>query len=119
MRGLRTIALSALVLLAMAAPAAGDPGAANPNTQTRTLNCDNGRTVDATFAANAGSNFNVTIDQSVFVYQSISIFQPSTGLTFVDERGIKGFDADSLTTCRYTSPLGNQVTVIGFFTPRA
>lgn len=118
MRGPRTIALSALVLLATAAPAAGDPGAANPNTQTRTLVCDNGRTVDATFAGD-GSNFNVTIDESVFVFKSISIFQPSTGLTEVDDRGIEGFDTDSLTTCRYTSPSGNRVTVIGFFTPRA
>ena len=115
----RILALSALVAFATAAPVLGDPGANNPNTHTRTLVCDNGRAVDATFAGFQGSNFNVTIDQSVFVYKSISIFSPSTGETFVDDRGIEGFDAEALTTCRYTTPGGNQVTVIGFFTPRA
>jgi len=119
MLALRTLALSALVALATAAPAAGDPGAKNPNTQTRTLVCDNGLTVDATFAGALGSNFNVTIDQSVFVYKSISVFRPLTGETEVDERGIQGFAAEALTTCRYTSPSGAQVTAIGFFTPRA
>jgi hypothetical protein len=96
---------------------AADPGESNPNTQTRTLVCDNGRTVDATFAGFQGVNFNVTIDESVFVYKTIT-FVFTSGETEVDDRGIQGFDPASLTTCRYTSPSGSQVTVTGFFTPR-
>jgi hypothetical protein len=36
-----------------------------------------------------------------------------------DDRGIHAFDPSSLVTCTYTTPSGNFVTVIGFFTPRA
>jgi hypothetical protein len=60
-------------LLLIAAPAVADPGSNNPNTVTRTLACDNGRTVATTFAGENGSNFNVSIDQSVFIYKRIVI----------------------------------------------
>jgi hypothetical protein len=99
-----------------------DPGTNNPNTLTRTLACDNGRTVVATFAGEAGSNFNVAIDESVFIYQRIVIDRPplgSGGDDETDDRGIGGFDPASLVTCTYTTPSGNFVTVIGFFTPKA
>jgi hypothetical protein len=94
-----------------------DPGSNNPNTLTRTLACDNGRTVDATFAGLEGVNFNVTVDQSVFIFKTITIVRPS-GAVEVDDRGIQGFDPASLTTCTYTTPSGSFVTVVGFFTPR-
>ena len=109
-------------LLLIAAPAVADPGDNNPNTLTRTLTCDNGRTVDATFAGDAGSNFNVSIDESVFIYKRIVIDRPPLGPggdDETDDRGIHAFDPSSLVTCTYTTPSGNFVTVIGFFTPRA
>jgi hypothetical protein len=31
-------------------------------------------------------------------------------------RGLQGFDEEDLVTCRYTTPSGNSVTAIGFFT---
>ena len=98
-----------------AVEASADP-VSSPNVETRTLACDNGRTVEATFAG-AGVNFNVSVDQSVFVFKTITIVRPS-GAVEVDDRGIQGFDPASLTTCTYTTPGGSFVTVIGFFTPR-
>ena len=116
------IGLVAGGLLLIATPAVADPGSNNPNTVTRTLACDNGRTVVATFAGDAGSNFNVSIDESVFIYKRIVIDRPPLGPggdDEIDDRGIQAFDPDSLVTCTYTTPSGNFVTVIGFFTPRA
>jgi hypothetical protein len=110
------------VLLAMAVAAINAVGAnadpvKSPNVQTRTLACDNGRTVDATFAG-GGTNFNVTVDQSVFIFKTITIVRPS-GAVEVDDRGIQGFDPATLTTCTYTTPTRSFVTVVGFFTPRS
>ena len=113
------IILLALAASVLAVPvASADPGPNNPNTLTRTLSCGNGRTVDATFAGLEGVNFNVSIDQSVFVFKTITIVRP-TGAVEVDDRGIEGFDPASLTTCTYTTPSGSFVTVIGFFISRA
>ena len=96
--------------------ASADPGTTNPNTVTRTLNCDNGKQLVTTFIGN-GSNYNVSIDESVFIYKSITVTSP-TGALFSDVRGIQGFDETSLVTCGYTSPSGNTITVTGFFTPQ-
>ena len=109
-------------LLLVAAPAVADPGSNNPNTVTRTLACDNGRTVAATFAGENGSNFNVSIDESVFIYKRIVFDRLPLGPSANDEtddRGIQAFDPSSLVTCTYTTPSGTHVTAIGFFTPRA
>jgi hypothetical protein len=111
-----------IVLLAVAVGGISAVGASadpvnSPNSLTRTLACDNGRTVDATFVGLGGVNFNVTIDQSVFIFKTITIVRPS-GAVEVDDRGIQGFDPASLTTCTYTTPGGSFVTVVGFFTPR-
>jgi len=116
------IGLIAGGLLLIAAPAVADPGSNNPNTVTRILACDNGRTVATTFAGENGSNFNVSIDQSVFIYKQIVIDRLPLGPGGVDEtddRGIHGFDPGSLVTCTYTTPSGTFITVVGFFTPRA
>ena len=116
------IGLIAAGLLLTAAPAVADPGSNNKNTVTRLLACDNGRTVAATFAGENGSNFNVSVDQSVFIYKQIVIDRLPLGTGGADEtdnRGIQAFDPTSLVTCTYTSPSGTFVTVVGFFTPRA
>jgi hypothetical protein len=115
------IGLVAGVLLLIAAPALADPGSNNPNTVTRTLACDNGRTVAATFAGESGSNFNVSVDESVFVYKRIVIDRLPLGPggnDETDDRGVQAFDPNSLVTCTYTTPSGSFVTVVGFFTPR-
>jgi hypothetical protein len=117
-----SIGLLAGVLLVIASPALADPGGSNPNALTRTLACDNGRTVVATFAGESGSNFNVSVDQSVFIYKRIVIDRPPLGPggdDETDDRGIHAFAPNSLVTCTYTTPSGNFVTVVGFFTPRA
>lgn len=118
---IRTLALGLVVgCLATAAPAGADPD--NKNTLTRTLSCDDGSTVTAVFAGENGSNFNVTVDQSVFLYSQIVIDRLPLGTGGNDEtitRGLQGQDAGSLVTCTYTTPSGSHVTVIGFFTPRA
>ena len=122
MRRTLIIGLLACGLLVLSSSAVADPGSNNPNTLTRTLACDNGRTVEATFAGESGSNFNVSIDQSVFIYQRIVIDRPPLGPggdDETDDRGVGGFNPASLVTCTYTTPSGNFVTVIGFFTPRA
>jgi hypothetical protein len=116
------IGLIAGGLLLIAAPAVADPGSNNPNTVTRTLACDNGRTVATTFAGENGSNFNVSIDESVFIYKRIVIDRLPLGPggdDETDDRGIQAFDPTSLVTCTYTTPSGTFVTVVGFFTPRA
>ena len=117
----RTLALGLAVgSLVIAAPAVADP--ANKNTLTRTLACDNGRIVDAVFAGENGSNFNVTVDQSVFIYSQLIVDRLPLGPGGNDEtttRGLQGQKADSLVTCEYTTPSGNDVTAIGFFTPRS
>ena len=112
------------VLAALGAPAAlADPDPEN-NKQalSRTLQCDNGETLAATFAGLEGSNFNVTIDQRVFVYKWIHIDRPPVGVEGPNDdlnvRGLQGFDEEDLVTCRYTTPSGNSVTAIGFFTGR-
>jgi hypothetical protein len=107
----------ALAALAVAAPAtSADPPASNPNAQFRTfLTCTNGATdVEVVFVGVNGSNFNVTSNQSVFVFKSLA----TDGVVEI-ERGIQGFDPASLTTCEYISPSsGAHITVTGFFTPR-
>lgn len=110
--GLLAVAVGGISTVA----ASADP-ANSPNSVTRTLACDNGRTVDATFVGLEGVNFNVTVDKSVFIFKTITVVRPS-GAVEVDDRGIQGFDPASLTTCTYTTPSGSFVTVVGFFTPR-
>ena len=63
-----------------ASAAVADPNPEN-NKQalSRTLQCDNGETLAATFAGLEGSNFNVTIDERVFVYKWIHIDRPPVG----------------------------------------
>jgi hypothetical protein len=58
-------------------PASADPDPEN-NKQAlvRTLQCDNGQTIVASFAGLEGSNFNVTTDERVFVYKWIHIDRP-------------------------------------------
>ena len=74
---LKAVVGALAVLVLGAAPVAADPN--NSNTLQRTLECDNGRTVDAVFAGENGSNFNVTVDQSVFIYKMLSVDRPPTG----------------------------------------
>lgn len=116
-----TLALGLVVgSLAIATPAVADPD--NTNTLTRRLACDNGRTVDAVFAGENGSNFNVTVDQSVFVYSQLIVDRLPLGPGGNDEtttRGLQGQSEVRLVTCTYTTPSGTHVTAIGFFTPRS
>jgi hypothetical protein len=107
-----------LGLAAVGAPvASADPPATNPNAQTRTLDCDNGEQVVATFAGD-GSNYNVIIDERVFIYKRQLVTSPAGEVVFVGERGIQGFDEGSLVTCSYTNPAGFNIAVTGFFTPQ-
>lgn len=121
---LSRLALAAAVVLASAlgAPAAlADPDPQN-NKQAlvRTLQCDDGQTIVASFAGLEGSNFNVTTDERVFVYKWIHIDRPPVGIEGanddLNERGIQGVAAERLVTCRYTTGSGNVVEAIGFFT---
>ena len=118
------ILVCCIVCSALGASAAvADPNPEN-NKQalSRTLQCDNGETLAATFAGLEGSNFNVTIDQRVFVYKWIHIDRPPVGVEGPNDdlnvRGLQGFDEEDLVTCRYTTGSGNSVTAIGFFTGR-
>ena len=54
----------------------------------RTLQCDNGQTLDATFAGLEGSNFNVSIDQRVFVYKWIHIDRLPLGTVALPTRAV-------------------------------
>lgn len=65
-----------------------------------------------------GPTFNVSIDQSVFVYKYIDIDRPGDDNDEVNVRGLNGFDEGSLVTCVYDTPSGNHVIAVGFFTPR-
>jgi hypothetical protein len=106
-----------VVVAAVLTPAAvADPDPENnENAVSRTLQCDNGQTLAATFAG-GGSNFNVTIDERVFVYKWIFIDRPAPLEDTLNVRGLPGFDEEDLVTCRYTTASGNSVTAIGFFT---
>ena len=110
-----------VIVAAVLTPAAvADPDPANnKNAVSRTLQCDDGQTLAATFAAD-GSNFNVTIDERVFVYKFLHVDRPPVGEEGPNDelnvRGLQGFDDEDLVTCRYTTPAGNSVTAIGFFT---
>jgi hypothetical protein len=110
-----------VVVAAVLTPAAvADPDPENnKNAVSRTLQCDNGQTLAATFAGD-GSNFNVTIDERVFVYKFLHVDRPPVGEEGPNDelnvRGLQGFDEEDLVTCRYTTPSGNSVTAIGFFT---
>ena len=116
-----TLVYCAVVAAILAPAAAADPDPEkNKQALLRTLQCDNGQTLDATFAGLEGSNFNVSIDQRVFVYKWIHIDRPPVGEEGPNDdlnvRGLQGFDEEDLVTCRYTTPSGNSVTAIGFFT---
>jgi hypothetical protein len=120
---LRRLTLAALVSsLAIGAPAAiADPDpAVNKNALVRTLVCDNGETIVASFAGLEGSNFNVTTDERVFVYKWIHIDRPPVGVEGPNDdlnvRGLQGVSADRLVTCRYVTGSGNVVEAIGIFT---
>ena len=110
------------VLAAAVPPALADPDPAkNKQALSRTLACDNGETLAATFAGLEGSNFNVTIDRRVFVYKEIHIDRVPPGPSENDDhnvRGIQGFDEEDLVTCGYTTGSGSVVEAIGFFTGR-
>ena len=81
----------------------------NENAVSRTLLCDNGQTLAATFAG-GGSNFNVTIDERVFVYKFLHVDRPPVGEEGPNDdlnvRGLQGFDEEELVTCRHTTPSG-------------
>jgi hypothetical protein len=102
-------------------PASADPDPDN-NKQAlvRTLQCDNGQTIVASFAGLEGSNFNVTTDERVFVYKWIHIDRPPIGVEGANDdlnvRGLQGVPDQRLVTCRYTTASGNVVEAIGFFT---
>jgi hypothetical protein len=113
----------ALGALALAAPvASADPPENNPNAEFRDfMDCTNGADDLEVVFAGGGVNFNVTSNESVFVFKTITIDRLPLGPggnDEVDDRGIQGFDPASLTTCEYTTPSGSHVTVTGFFTPR-
>jgi hypothetical protein len=91
----------------------------NQNALVRTLECSNGQTIVASFAGLEGSNFNVTTDESVFVYKWIHIDRLPLGDSPNDDlnvRGLQGFPAERLVTCGYVTGSGSVVEVIGFFT---
>lgn len=120
---LRRLTLAALVtsLAIGVPPAIGDPDpTVNKNALVRTLVCDNGQTIVASFAGLEGSNFNVTTDQRVFVYKWIHIDRPPVGVDGPNDdlnvRGLQGVSADRLVTCRYVTGSGNVVEAIGIFT---
>jgi hypothetical protein len=119
---LRRLILVGLVSsLTVVSPAVADPDPENnPNALVRTLRCDNGETIVASFAGLEGSNFNVTTDERVFVYKWIHIDRPPVGVEGPNDdlnvRGLQGFPEDRLVTCRYTTGSGNVVEAIGFFT---
>ena len=123
---LRRLVLVGLVscLAIGAPPAVADPDPEN-NKQAlvRTLQCDNGQTIVASFAGLEGSNFNVTTDERVFVYKWIHIDRPPVGVEGPNDdlnvRGLQGVPAERLVTCRYTTGSGNVVEAIGFFTGSA
>jgi hypothetical protein len=124
LRLLRIVLLAFVVGALGASTATGDPGDNNPNTQTRVfVNCTNGAgPLEVVFVGLEGVNFNVKVDQSVFVFKTITIDRLPLGPggdDEVDDRGIQGFANQSLTTCEYFTASGNHVTVTGFFTPRA
>ena len=116
-----TTLVGCVVVAAVLTPAAvADPDPENnENAVSRTLQCDDGQTLAATFAGD-GSNFNVTIDERVFVYKFLHVDRPPVGEEGPNDelnvRGLQGFDEEDLVTCRYTTPSGNSVTAIGFFT---
>ena len=104
-----------------APPAIADPDPEN-NQQAlvRTLQCDNGEQIVASFAGEEGSNFNVTTDQRVFVYKWIHIDRPPVGVEGPNDdlnvRGLQGVPEERLVTCRYVTASGNVVEAIGIFT---
>jgi hypothetical protein len=111
----RSIAIAALAasLLAAAPAAFADPNPANnKNAVSRDLVCPNGQTFVATFAGLEGSDFNISINQSVFVYKYISI----DGV--ITSRGVQGTrtNSDPLVSCSYTTPSLKFVVAVGFFT---
>jgi hypothetical protein len=115
------LAVLALSLAFGAAPAVADPDPANnQNALVRTLLCDNGETIVASFAGLEGSNFNVITDERVFVYKWIHIDRPPVGEEGPNDdlnvRGLQGVPDERLVTCRYTTGSGNVVEAIGFFT---
>ena len=117
---LRSVFLTAVAVLAIAAPGAlADPDPAkNKQALVRTLACDNGETITASFAGLEGSNFNVVGDNRVFVYKWIHIDRlppgdsPNDDLNF---RGLDGVPEEWLVTCGYTTGSGSVVEAIGIF----
>jgi hypothetical protein len=115
---LATLVGCAAVMAVLTPAAVADPDPEkNKNASSRTLQCDNGHTLAATFAG-GGSNFNVTIDERVFLYKFLHVDRPPVGEEEPDDelnvRGLPGFDEE--VTCRYTTSSGSSVTAIGFFT---
>jgi hypothetical protein len=121
---LRPLALVLVAALAVTAPLAlADPDpATNKQALVRTLKCDNGQTIRASFAGLEGSNFNVVTDNRVFVYKWIHIDRPPVGVDGSNDdlnvRGLQGISADRLVTCGYTTGSGNVVEAVGIFTGR-
>jgi hypothetical protein len=121
---LRPLALVLVAAFAVTAPLAlADPDpATNKQALVRTLTCDNGQTISASFAGLEGSNFNVVTDNRVFVYKWIHIDRPPVGVDGPNDdlnvRGLQGISADRLVTCGYTTGSGNVVEAVGIFTGR-
>ena len=111
-----SVALTALVLLAVTAgPAGADP--ANKNTLSLTLDCGSAGTLDAVFELSSSDSFHLVSISSNFLWKSLAFVTPS-GVTGEIDRGIEGGGHNDLVTCTYTGPAsGNHYTVAGFFTP--
>lgn len=94
----RWLILAGLVswLAVGASPAIADPDPENnKNALVRTLECDDGQTVVASFAGLEGSNFNVTTDERVFVYKWIQIDRPPVGVGRTQRRPQRAWPAGS------------------------
>lgn len=115
---MRRILIGFFIVIALggtlAAPVMAEP--ANKNTVYATLTCEDGSTIRVGF--NGGPvAFHIVDAPGNFIWKELSYVTP-TGETGTISRGIQGFSAAPLITCRYTGPVsGNAYTVIGFLTP--
>jgi hypothetical protein len=116
MNTLRTLALGLLLAGVIAGPATADPG--NKGTQSHTLSCDNGKTVDVVYEVTAP--FHVVGTSNNFVIKSLSVTNPNLGEhTFYSIPGFEKNAVDTV-TCTFTATATDgstsTFTAVGIYT---
>jgi hypothetical protein len=115
---MRRFAIAVLLYMALAGVVAGVVAAAPQNGLIIPFSCDDGSTLDLNLGAPPNqSSTAFSGKNTVFVAKHFEIVVEGE-VVYAWNRGIKGFDEETLLTCTGDLGGGATATVVGYLTPR-